>query len=417
MEKRIRRIIILVVLVLIIVYGGSFLAQNIKGIIPLLKSPKSDIAVAIQKEQSPLTIPEGFSISIFADGLGKPRVLARDPVGNLMVSVPSDGKVYVLPDEDSNGVADEVVVAAEGLNKPHGLAQRCAPLDEEGTEYDCVLYIAETNQVAIYSYDRKNLKASFKNKLTDLPVGGNHTTRTLLMHPNGEELLISVGSSCNVCNEKDTRRGTVLSYSFDTKKTNIFAKGLRNSVFLRVHPNTRAVWASEMGRDLLGDDLPPDEINIIDEGKNYGWPTCFGKNIHDTDFDHNVYIRNPCLEPFETQSYIDIPAHSSPLGLAFIPENSNWPEEYWNNLLVAYHGSWNRSVPTGYKIVRFLLDEKGNILRSLSDGSIVEDFVTGWFTDSSEVLGRPVDILIDPDGTMFVSDDRTGVIYRVVYTP
>jgi len=149
-----------------------------------------------------------------------------------------------------------------------------------------------------------------------------------------------------------------------------------------------------MGRDLLGDDMPPDEINIIEEGKNYGWPVCYGKNIHDTDFDHNTYVRNPCMEPFETPSHIDIPAHSAPLGLAF----------YKNDLLVAYHGSWNRSVPTGYKIVKMNLDANGNYLGQ-------EDFISGWLQEGN-ALGRPVDILADR-GRIFISDDKAGVIYLV----
>jgi len=219
-----------------------------------------------------------------------------------------------------------------------------------------------------------------------------------------------VGSTCNVCNEKDWRRAKILVSNTDGSDLKVFASGLRNSVFMALHPVTQQVWATEMGRDLLGDDIPPDEINIVEEGKFYGWPTCYGKNIHDTNFDKNTYIRNPCDEKFgEIPSYIDLQAHSSPLGLAFIPANSMWPEEYWNDLLVAYHGSWNRTEPTGYKIMRFLLDEKGNYVGR-------EDFISGWLTKDNRALGRPVDILIQPNGTMYISDDKAGVIYRVVYT-
>ncbi len=162
-----------------------------------------------------------------------------------------------------------------------------------------------------------------------------------------------------------------------------------------------------MGRDLLGDNIPPDEINIIEEGKNYGWPICYGKNIHDDQFDKNTYIRNPCMEPFETPSSIDLQAHSAPLGLAFFPEEG-WPEEYWHDLLVAYHGSWNRTEPTGYKIVRMRLDNEGKY-------EATEDFITGWLNGKNEALGRPVDILIQPGGLMYISDDKAGVIYRITY--
>jgi glucose/arabinose dehydrogenase len=160
-----------------------------------------------------------------------------------------------------------------------------------------------------------------------------------------------------------------------------------------------------MGRDLLGDNIPPDEINIVKKGANYGWPICYGKNTHDDSFDKNVYIRNPCMEPYETPSYIDIQAHSAPLGLAFFPEEG-WPEEYWHNMLVAYHGSWNRTVPTGYKIARYKLDAKGQVLGQ-------EDFITGWLDKNGIAWGRPVDIMISPGGNIFVTDDKAGVIYKI----
>jgi glucose/arabinose dehydrogenase len=160
-----------------------------------------------------------------------------------------------------------------------------------------------------------------------------------------------------------------------------------------------------MGRDFLGDNLPPDEINILEKGKNYGWPNCYGKNIHDTVFDKNTYIRNPCMEPFETPSLIDLPAHSAPLGLAFVPSGKGWPKEYEGNLLVAYHGSWNRTVPTGYAIRRFVLDSKNNVVKD-------EDFVSGWLTEKG-VLGRPADLKFASDGTLYVSDDRAGLVYRI----
>jgi len=168
------------------------------------------------------------------------------------------------------------------------------------------------------------------------------------------------------------------------------------------------IWATEMGRDGLGDNTPPDEINIIEKGKNYGWPICYGKNIHDTNFDKKTYIRNPCMVPLETPSYVDLQAHSAPLGLDFVPEEG-WPESYWYNMLVAYHGSWNRSIPTGYKIVRINMDSKGKYLGT-------EDFITGWLTADGKKLGRPVDIKVSPGGTAYISDDQAGVIYRLYRT-
>jgi glucose/arabinose dehydrogenase len=164
------------------------------------------------------------------------------------------------------------------------------------------------------------------------------------------------------------------------------------------------MWATEMGRDNLGDNLPPDEINVITEGSDFGWPICYGNNIHDTNFDKKVYIQNPCNE--KVTAKVELQAHSAPLGLGFIPEEG-WPEDYWYDLIVAYHGSWNRSVPTGYKLVRVKLDSNGNLQG-------VEDFITGWLTGNNRALGRPTDVLIQPGGTMYVTDDSAGVVYRIV---
>lgn len=412
--KQLVKLAVLVLFVFVVVWAGRFASQNLSGITPLIKDSGKDIEELLTEENaSPFTLPPGFSISIFAKGLSAPRVLARDIAGNLIVSITKEGRVVALPDRDQNGVADEVISVIEGLNRPHGLAFKCFPMGEFGVEYECKLYIAETDQVAMYDWDDENLKASNKKTIINLPAGRNHFTRTIIFAktPDGEKLLTSVGSTCNVCFEKDERRAVILSSQADGSGVERFAVGLRNSVFMTIHPETGEVFATEMGRDLLGDNIPPDEINIIRKDKNYGWPTCYGKNIHDTDYDDSVYIRAPCLTPFEEPSYIDIPAHSSPLGLAFT--SSEWPALYKNSLFVAYHGSWNRSVPTGYKIVRFDLDDKGG---SQAGVPIVEDFITGWFTDDGRVIGRPVDILVEPGGVMYISDDRAGVIYKVTYS-
>ena len=368
-------------------------------LLPLGEKPGERKNEGENRTDMPLKLPEGFSISIFAKDLKAPRVMMWGPDGNLWTSIPSQGKVVALKDADGDGFAEDIVTVLDGLNRPHGMASRCA-----GAR--CTIYIAESHQVAAYEYEQGVLLKS-KKKVVDLPDGGRHFTRTLMFMPYPDEniLLISVGSSCDVCVEKDERRAKIFALDITTGEVKEFAKGLRNSVFMAIHPVNGKIWATEMGRDMLGDDLPPDEINIIEEGKNYGWPICYGKNVHDTAFDKNTYIRNPCMEPFETQSYIDIPAHSAPLGLAFFPEEG-WPEEYWHNVLVAYHGSWNKSEPTGYKLVRYMLDAQGNYLGE-------EDFISGWLQKDGTALGRPVDVLVQPGGVLFVSDDKAGVIYRI----
>lgn len=375
-----------------------FYYRNLRGIGPAVRPPK-------EASQDGVQLPDGFSMSHYATGLGKARVLGWGLDGHLWVSIADEGKILSLIDADGDGVAEKKKIIVDGLHRPHGFATRCV-------ERGCELYVAETDKVLVFeaAVDDGEVSLSNKRVLAELPGGGNHYTRTILFMPapNQHLLLISVGSSCNVCHEEDNRRAKILALDVNTGELREYAKGLRNSVFMAIHPMTGKIWATEMGRDLLGDDTPPDEINIIEDGKNYGWPICYGKNFHDTNFDKNVFIRNPCMEPFEIGSHIDIPAHSAPLGLAFIPEEG-WPEEYWHDLLVAYHGSWNRSVPTGYKIVRYKLDAQGNY-----EGE--EDFISGWLpAGSKEAYGRPVDIVVQPGGTIYISDDKAGVVYRAVF--
>lgn len=386
-------------------WAGIFYWKNLRGIGPALNSPLVDIVDVVPETQKnqpatppanqnttgiPLRLPPGFSISIFAKNLSGARVMAVDREGNMWVSRTSKGVITRLDVRD--GKVFHQADALTGLRKPHGLAF--------DPEFPNILYFAEENKISYIAVT----SAHGPEKIIDLPAGGNHTTRTIDFGQD-DRLYVSIGSTCNVCHENDPRRAAIYSLNRGGSDFKLFARGLRNSVFFTWHPETKKMWATEMGRDLLGDDIPPDEMNIIEEGNNYGWPNCYGKNIHDTDFDHNTYIRNPCMEPLETQSFIDVPAHSAPLGLAFIP-NQGWPAEYNHSLLVAYHGSWNRSVPTGYKVVRMKFDAQDNYQGT-------EDFIIGWLVSKTEALGRPVDILALPDGIAYISDDKAGVIYKI----
>lgn len=402
-----------------IIWGGDFYRNNLQGIKPSLLPPPEDISELIEssnngssatadddtslvnKTSYPLSLPDNFSISIFAKDLSKPRVLLIDPKGTLLVSDTGANTIVGLPDNDGDRVSDGPQVILSDLNSPHGMAIRCLS--------SCKLYVAETDMLSVYDYDPANLLAVNRVEIMDLPSGGNHQTRTLIFmpSPNGSKLLISIGSSCNVCKEKDERRASVLVVDVDEDNdVRQFATGLRNAVFMTSHPVTNKIWVTENGRDRLGDDIPPDEINIISDGGEYGWPYCYGKSVVDADFDDTEKGRQVCSAALG--SFIDIQAHSAPLGLSFIPEKG-WPEEYQGNLLVAFHGSWNRTTPTGYKIYRYILDNQGNYIDE-------EDFISGWLTDDQRSLGRPVDILVQPDGIIYISDDKAGVIYRVQYS-
>ncbi len=413
--------------------------KNLAGVRPVFQTPQESIVDIFENTATgtqartdlptvefPLSLPEGFEIGLFAKNLSSARVMAFDSRGNLWVSRTKDGIVTMLDIENGKVIAQEDIF--KRLNNPHGLAfdpknpnmlyiaqednishvevYRDAPAFEKGkmSDIDAVKFTLSTSS-----------RIEFQ-KIVDLPGTGRHFTRTLLFDNNGD-LFVSIGSTCDVCNEKDDRISTIMKVVRENTENGTqgrlehYAKGLRNAVFMAVHPGTGKIWATEMGRDNLGDNVPPDEVNIIEEDKNYGWPNCYGKNIHDTAFDKNTYIRNPCMEPFETPSYIDLQAHSAVLGLAFVPSDSDWPQEYWNNLFLAYHGSWNRTVPTGYKVVRYQLNEKGNPKNGSSFQE--EDFVSGWLKGGKESYGRPVDLLVQKDGSMYISDDKAGLIYKV----
>ncbi len=405
------------ILLALIAIAFNFAWKNLRGIGPAIKPPPPDIQeIPPNAAGLPLTLPPGFSIEIFARNLPGARVMAFDSVGNAWISQTSEGVISLLEIQNAKVTSQRAMI--ENLTKPHGLAFDPALRTS--------LFYAEENKisrVSVYSNDPRPQPATLRipTKIVDLPAGGGHFTRTIGFGPD-DRLYVSIGSSCNVCYESDDRRAKIFSMNHDGGDFKEFARGLRNTVFFTWHPETKEMWGTDMGRDLLGDDIPPDEINVIggpstssgknSSPKNFGWPICYGKNVHDGDFDKNVYLRNPCMDPFETPSRIDIPAHSAPLGLAFVPENSNWPREWQGDLLVAYHGSWNRSVPTGYKVVRHKFDSSGNY-----EG--VEDFITGWFTLSAVkgftqpgALGRPVDLAFR-DGALYISDDKAGVIYRV----
>lgn len=357
---------------------------------------KKDRPVATEEEgvvlqEGKSTIPGirisgGFLISTLSDGLSGARDLERDG-DHLYVSRTKLGIVTLLETKDGALVSRNDV--ARFLDGPHGLA-----LDPNDPAR---IYFAEEG--ALWRSD----KADFgrREKIADLPRGGRHLTRSLLFLPDGR-LLVSIGSACDTCVEKDSLRGTVQVFDFAAKELRPFATGLRNSVFLTLDSQRKEVWATEMGRDFLGDDLPPDEVNILREGKDYGWPYCYGANVRDGSFAPTSGENCQGKEA----PVINIPAHSAPLGLAFVPLSAGWGSDWEGDLLVSYHGSWNRSVPTGYKIVRHRFSAEGAY-----EGS--EDFITGFLDENEKVSGRPVDLLFDDKGNLFISDDYAGKVYVV----
>lgn len=335
----------------------------------------------------PFKLKSGFTIHVFAKDLGNPRVLVFSPGGTLIVSDPINNTVTALPENDNSGIAAYKKTVINSGNHIHGLAF-----------YGNKLYVAEENRVVRYTWDEKSLKATFNKNLFSLPQNNDHNNRTMLFDKRGT-MFVSVGSTCNVCIEESDLSGTVITADSDGNNLKIYASGLRNAAFLAIDPQTSDIWVTEMGRDYLGDNLPPDEINILKYDKNYGWPYCYGDKIIDKDF----YTGNSDVCSNTVSPVYDIPAHSAPLGFVFI-NSSQYPFDWQNDLLVAYHGSWNRSIPTGYKIVH--LRVIGNSIIS------ADDFLTG-FLNGSDVLGRPVDMIFDKSGNLYVSDDKGGNIYII----
>ncbi|CAG0933999.1 hypothetical protein PLCT1_02549, partial [Planctomycetaceae bacterium] len=243
------------------------------------------------------TIP-GVRVSVFVSSIEGARFMAEDAEGVLFLSVPSAGIVLALPDRDRDGVADESIVFARGLKRPHGLAF----LNGE-------LLVAEAGSVVALRDDDGDLKADSKKIITDdVPSGGGHWTRTVVIGPD-KAIYVAAGSSCNSCVEEDKRRAAVLR--FTGNKAEVFASGLRNTVGLEFHPRTGALWGADNGRDMLGDDIPPEEVNLIERGKDYGWPYCYGNKVPDP----GLGSRERCAKT--TAPEVEMQAHSAPLGVAF----------------------------------------------------------------------------------------------------
>ena len=336
-----------------------------------------------------VAVPQGFEASVFAEGLSGVRMLELGPDDRLYAVRSSAGEV-VRFDLNGDGTADgDPVVVASGLRQPYGLAFR-----------DGDLYVGETHQVIRLTGPGFTQETIV---VPGLPAGGSHWAREIVFGPDNQ-LYVSVGSTCNVCEEADERRAAVVRYAADgsgIEGGEIVGRGLRNASGLAFHPVTGELWASQNERDNLGDDVPAEELNILVPGgpvEHFGWPYCYEDRQPNPEYADAQRCASTVAPALEMQ------AHSAPLGIVFY-EGEQFPAEYRGDLFMAFHGSWNRSERTGYKVVRVRVE----------DGRPVsyEDFATGWLTGSGSVRGRPVAVEIGPDGSLYVSDDGTGRIWRV----
>ncbi|HKP52695.1 MAG TPA: PQQ-dependent sugar dehydrogenase [Chloroflexia bacterium] len=346
-------------------------------------------------DERTINLPPGFHIKVFAAGLDTVRWLALSPDGVVYATLIGAGRVVSLPDRDNDGVADEVRTFADDLPLVHGIAFR-------GQQ----VYVATERQV-LRLEDTDGDGAADKREVLvdDLPIGGNHRTRTIAFGPD-DKLYLSAGSECNACVDSDKHQAAITRYSPDGTFEKVYAKGLRNAVGILFHPETKELWATNNGRDELGDDIPPETIYNVKEDTDYGFPFCYGDRVPDQSQGGTAeYCSKVGLPAVKMQ------AHSAPLGLAFYT-GSQFPVQFKGDIFVAFHGSWNRSVPTGYKVVRVRM--KDNQPDASAGDLLVEDFATGWRV-GGDVWGRPVNPMVAPNGDLLLTDDTAGVIYSIYY--
>jgi glucose/arabinose dehydrogenase len=337
---------------------------------------------------SSIRLPPGFSIEVWAEGVTNARSLAAGGDGVVYVGTRTAGNVYaVRPRADGTR---EVVTVLSGLNMPNGVAYR-----------DGALYVAEVDRILRYDGIASRLAGPpGPVVVTMLPKERHHGWRYMAFGPDGL-LYVAIGVPCNVCDRDKDDFATIVRMKPDGSAREVVARGVRNSVGFTWHPRTRQLWFTDNGRDMLGDDVPPCELNRLSRvGEHFGFPFCHGTGVVDPEFG----ALGSCSS--STPPVADLGPHVAPLGLVFY-EGSKVPGAFRGDVLIAEHGSWNRSEKIGYRITRVRLD--GARARGY------ENFASGWLGADGKVSGRPVDLLLRDDGSLLVSDDLAGVVYRIFY--
>lgn len=347
-----------------------------------------------------LQLPEGFEVHVFASGLGNARMLLAMPDGTLFITRRTEGDVIALTDTDGDGMADgPFTVVASDLPYMHGIE-----------------YNAETNQ--IYLATNTDLYVTTwpggpafgeLTVIAPLPDGGQHPNHTVGLSPDGQ-LYVSNGSSCNACSETSPEKAAMIRMNQDGSGREIFASGLRNTIGFDWHPVTGQLWGFDHGSDWRGDNNPPEELNLLEMENNYGWPWCYGNQQPD------VYVPVPppggsraayCEKTMAPM--MEYTAHAAPIWALFYT-GAQFPAEYQNDMFVAMRGSWNRSEPSGYELVRVHFDDAGQPTEfsTFMSGFLIEERLANF--------GRIAGIAVAADGSLLVSDDSNGVVYHITYT-
>lgn len=338
-----------------------------------------------------LNIPEGFSISIYADNVPNARTMALGDDGVIYIGTRQQGSVYAIKDSNGDGVADKRYIIANNLYMPNGVAYK-----------DGDLYVAEINRIIRFKKIGLNLENPPKATVIydKLPSDKHHGWKYLRFGKDNR-LYTAVGAPCNICKSEKEIYTSLIRLNPDGSAFEIIARGIRNTVGFDWQPGTNKLFFSDNGRDHMGDDLPPDELNTwSSKGQHFGYPFCHAGDIAEPEMAGDKQCEQfiPPVWKFK--------AHMAPLGLRFYT-GEQFPQQYKNQLFVAQHGSWNRSKAHGYRIA----------LLTFKQGKPVSEqaFISGWLTEDDKVLGRPTDILQLPDGSLLITDDSLGVIYRVTY--
>ncbi len=362
------------------------------ALLAILYNPVQGYAADLTENLRKLNLPEGFAIEVFADNVPGARSLAfGQSTGTIFAGTRGD-KVYAVVDKDKDRKADEVRTILTGLNVANGVAM-----------HQGMLYVAEQHRIVRYPAPGFSLDLPFAEMgeviYDRLPDKVHHGWRYITFGPD-KKLYVTIGVACNICDFNDPE-GTILRMNPDGSEAEIYARGLRNSVGLAFHPETGVLYFTDNNTDLMGDDIPPCEFNALPKaGMHFGFPYYAGGDIRHEDWKD----KKPPQEV--TFPAVEFDAHSAPLGVEFYTGDM-FPEEYKNDAFVAHHGSWNRTDPIGYRIMRVKFDAEGNVTGD-------EVFIDGWLI-RGEAWGRPVDLLQLPDGSLLVSDDYQGVIYRIFY--
>ena len=393
---RIARLFVLTLLAAPISFGQVVHVTH--GQQPTLPKPFTKPIVANPPEGRPTPgfMPKalpGFQVSLFAKGFREPRYLAVAPNGDVFLADTSGGRVYVLHDPGNGAASGARTTFADGLNEPFGIAF-----------HGNFVYVADTDEVIRFAFDPKTSKRTGgREHVLDLPSGGMHFTRTIVFSQDGSKMFVSAGSDCNVCIEPDARRAAIQVADPDGKNASIFASGLRNAVGLAINPETGQLWADVNERDMMGDNLPPDYFTHVPPGGFFGWPYSYiGKNL-----DPRIRKQRPDLVAKTLVPDVLLGPHVAPLECTFYT-GKQFPQSYWHGAFIAEHGSWNRSIHSGYQVV-FVPFHNGE------PSGLPTSFLNGFDPNprAKAVDGRPVGVAVAKDGSLLVSDDVGNVVWRV----